>query len=136
MSDGRSEPQSQAGPRSYKQSAEPAAHGDASLAEPPPATPPADYLTMRLRDFLHSAETNGGAAIPFTIPEEVTVTVGHGPARASLASARAPPGYVWVDCYFYGFFMEETKAREAGMLQPDAASSSSTAVHVPAVVAC
>jgi hypothetical protein len=79
------------------------------------------------------AATPGAAAIPSTIPEEVTA--GHGPARASGASARAPAGYVWVDCFFYGFFMEESKAREAGMLPPDA-SSSSTAVHVPAVIAC
>jgi hypothetical protein len=116
-------PHLQARPRSRDRLAEPALHGD-------------EYLTMRLRDFLHSPATQPApaSAVPHAIPEEVAVE--HEPARVGgSTSQRAPTGYVWVDCFFYGFFLEESKAREAGMLPPDA-SSGSAAVHLPAVAAC
>lgn len=112
------------------------AHGDGSSAAPPHSTPPAEFLTMRLRDFLHSATSNGAAAIPCTTIPEEGGTAGHSPVRVSETSTRAPAGHVWIDCYFYGFFMEESKAREAGMLPPDG-SATATAVHVQApAIAC
>ena len=75
-------------------------------------------LAFNLREFLGSAplerieDEDWGAAFESLrcVPGPSMPTPPSSPVLAPLPDA-APPGFVWVDCFFYGFWMEEHKAR-------------------------
>ena len=51
---------------------------------------------------------------PATVPETSSPSDAAPPAlEHSRQPGVAPPGFVWVDCFFYGFWIEEHKARIA-----------------------
>jgi len=95
---------------------------------------------MRLRDFLGTATSLGfdGLTLNPSIPEEACVRQverQRSPFSPTLVRG-APAGFVWVDCYFYGFFMEEEMARQAGLHPDMLAAKSVLAPPHAAVAAC
>ena len=96
----------------------------------------AALLTMRLRDFLSSSSTTTAriSSVPYTIHEGASAS--REAQRSQYAtSTRTPAGYVWVDCFFYGFWMEEAKARGAGMLS-DSSPNAAHASQQAALIVC